>query len=89
VIDAYAWCPSGKGAHRAEEVYDRMHAKFLASGDNELQPNIITLTTLTNAWSRSEDDAAESKLKNLRYLISERRKLDREAREMPSTFNVS
>ena len=89
VIDAYAWCPSGKGAHCAEKVYNRMHEKFLASGDNELQPNIITLTTLTNAWSRSEDDEAESKLKNLRYLISERRKLDREAREMPSTFNVS
>ena len=89
VIDAYASCSSGKGAHRAQQVYNRMQEKFLVSGDYELQPNIITLTTLTNAWSRSDDEEAESKLKNLRYLISERRKLDREAREMPSTLNIS
>ncbi|VEU37856.1 unnamed protein product [Pseudo-nitzschia multistriata] len=89
VIDAYAWCPSGKGAYRAEEVYNRMQEKFLASGDDELRPNIITLTTLTNAWSRSQDEKAELKLKNLRYLISERRKLDREEREMASILNVS
>uniref|UniRef100_A0A7S4EP10 Pentacotripeptide-repeat region of PRORP domain-containing protein n=1 Tax=Pseudo-nitzschia australis TaxID=44445 RepID=A0A7S4EP10_9STRA len=89
VIDAYAWCSSGEGAHRAEEVYNRMQQKFLASGDDELRPNIITLTTLTNAWSRSGDEKAEFKLKNLRYMISERRKLDREERDMASTLNVS
>jgi len=89
VIDAYAWCPSGEGPHRAEEVYNRMQDKFLASGDHELQPNIVTLTSLTNAWSRSEDEEAKSKLIHLRYLISEQRKLDRKAREIASTFNVS
>jgi hypothetical protein len=89
VIDAYAWCPSGEGAQRAEEVYNRMQEKFLASGDDSIEPDIITLTTLTNAWSRSEHDEAESKLKHFRYLISERRKLDREARKTPSSFSVS
>eukprot|EP00536_Pseudo-nitzschia_multiseries_P000972 jgi/Psemu1/321865/estExt_fgenesh1_pg.C_120024 len=89
VIDAYACCPSGEGARRAEEVYNRMQQKFLASGDDELRPNISTLTTLTNAWSRSGDQQAKRKLKNLRYLISERRKRDRKEREMASTLNVS
>ena len=73
VIDAYAWCSSTEGAHRAEEVYNRMQKKFLATGDDDLRPNIITLTTLTNAWSRSGDVKSESKLKNLRYLISQTR----------------
>ena len=89
VIDAHAWCPSGEGAHRAEKVYNRMREKYLASGDDELQPNIVTLTTLVNAWSRSEDEIAESKLKHLRYLISEERKLDREAREAAPMINIS
>ena len=89
VIDAYASCSSGKGAHRAQEVYNRMQEKFLKYGDDELEPDIITLTTLSNAWSRSEDEEAESRLKTLRYLISERRKLDREARDMPSSLNVT
>ncbi len=89
VIDAYASCSSGNGAHRAQEVYNRMQEKFLKYGDDEMQPDVITLTTLSNAWSRSKDEEAESRLKTLRYLISERRKLDREARDMPSSFNVT
>ena len=82
VIDAYAGCKSEEGARRAESVYNRMQKKYVVTGDDDLRPNIITLTTLINAWSCSGAIKAESKLKKLRYLISEIRKEDHQAKNM-------
>jgi hypothetical protein len=47
------------------------------AGDQDLQPDIITLTSLRNAWARSEDVEAAGKLKHIGYLIAQRRKESR------------
>jgi pentatricopeptide repeat protein len=76
VIDAYSWSSSTGAAHRAEALYNRMKSLYEA-GDPDLQPDIVTLTSLRNAWARSGDAEAPRKLKRIGYLISKRRKQSR------------
>jgi hypothetical protein len=75
-IDAYSWSSSTGAAHRAEALYKRMKSLYEA-GDPDLQPDIVTLTSLRNAWARSVDAEAPRKLKRIGYLISKRRKQSR------------
>lgn len=73
VIDAYAWSESEAGANRAEELYERMKELYEA-GNHELQPDIITLTSLLHALERSQSDKLQKKSKYIRHLISAKRK---------------
>jgi pentatricopeptide repeat protein len=78
VIDAYSLSSSENAAHRADELYSRMK-KLHESGDQGLEPDIITLTSLRNAWERSECAEAHEKLKHIRQLIANKRKERRHA----------
>jgi hypothetical protein len=73
VIDAYSWSSLKGAAHRAEELYYRMKTLH-ESGDTDLQPDIMTLTSLHNAWERSDCAEAKKKMKKIRHLISKERK---------------
>lgn len=79
VIDAYALSSSENAAHRADALYNRM-VSLHQSGDQELQPDIITLTSLRNAWERSHCSEAQGKLKDILQLISIKRKEGRDVR---------
>eukprot|EP00980_Cylindrotheca_fusiformis_P001461 scaffold345_cov134-Cylindrotheca_fusiformis.AAC.72 len=73
VIDAYSSSSSQDAAHRAHALYNRMK-KLHESGDQELRPDISTLTSLRNAWDRSQCSEAQENARHIRQLIFNKRK---------------
>ena len=61
VMDAYAKQNSYSGAVRAQEVLERLQAKFDETGDYAMMPNSISFNTVLSAWAKSgwQEEGAE------------------------------
>ena len=67
-INAYANSNEPDAAMKADAVYQRMKERY-DSGEKDLRPTIITLTSLRKAWSSSTDKQASEKLQQIKILI--------------------
>eukprot|EP00529_Nitzschia_sp_RCC80_P017446 CAMPEP_0113439640 /NCGR_PEP_ID=MMETSP0014_2-20120614/143_1 /TAXON_ID=2857 /ORGANISM="Nitzschia sp." /LENGTH=834 /DNA_ID=CAMNT_0000330403 /DNA_START=172 /DNA_END=2677 /DNA_ORIENTATION=- /assembly_acc=CAM_ASM_000159 len=71
-INAYANSNEPDAATKADAVYQRMKERY-DSGDEDLRPTVITLTSLRKAWSSSNDKNASEKLQQIENLIKSER----------------
>mmetsp|Transcript_17422 Transcript_17422/g.42318 ORF Transcript_17422/g.42318 Transcript_17422/m.42318 type:complete len:203 (-) Transcript_17422:152-760(-) len=71
-INAYANSNEPDAAMKADAVYQRMKERY-DSGDEDLRPTVITLTSLRKAWSSSNDKNASEKLQQIENLIKSER----------------